>query len=165
MHRFSIILISAILLFTNSCDYLKRNETIVTCHLITKDDAEKISGMPMYLEREVININESTCLYTNMIGEKTSHLQVTFQTAATEDDLIAADEMLKKFKSQFGKIEEIEGISDAAWFETNSDEQIIHVRRNTVGFLINATSSRNSLEATRTEMRNVSRHVAEQLYR
>jgi hypothetical protein len=156
---YTILILTSILLPTGSCGLFGRGEKIVASRLVTKTDAEKISGTRMKLYSEENGEGETSCVYKDVMAEQESYLQATFRTYPSEEAGKEAEIMTKTVKAEYGKIEPVEGIGDSAWLETDDISQTLYVRRGSTLFLISATGEVDRQSALE-EIRRVAKAAA-----
>lgn len=161
---YTILILTSLLLLTSSCDLPGGDGKIAACRLVTKSDAEKISGTRMRLYSEENGERESSCLYKDVMAEESSYLQATFRAYPTEEAGKDAEIVTRTVKAEYGKIEPVEGIGDSAWLEAGDISQTLYVRRGGTLFAISATGgdadhNRRALE----EMRLVAKAAASRL--
>jgi hypothetical protein len=158
---YTILILTCLLSLTGSCGLLGRDGKIVASRLVTQADAEKISGTRMRLYSEENGERESSCLYKDVMAEEDSYLQAAFRTYPTEEAGKDAEIMTRTVKAEYGKIEEVAGIGDSAWLETDDISQTLYVRRGKTMFLISATGgSAEHNQRAREEMQRAAQAAA-----
>lgn len=159
---FLIFLLSALFL-ANGCGFAGRGK-IVASRLVTKADAENVLGVPLRLDSDVAADDITRCLYLNADENGFAELSVIVQTFPTIEQIADSEEMFKKVKADFGRVETLENIGDSAWSASsrNGRSRLIFVRKNNVGFQLIADGE-NIDEATFDKLKSLAVRVAEQL--
>jgi hypothetical protein len=160
---YTILLLTSLLLATYGCGLLGRGEKIVASRLVTKTDAEKISGTRMRLYSEENAERESSCVYKDVMAEQESYLQATFRTYPSEEAGKEAETVTRTVKAEYRKIEQVEGIGDSAWLETDELGQTLYVRRGNTLFLISASGGTADRRSALAEMRRIAKSAADRL--
>lgn len=155
-----LILTFLLLLPTASCGLFGGGK-MVACRLVTQTDAEKISGTRMRLYSEENAERESSCVYQDATADEDSYLQATFRAYPSEEAGKEAEIVTKTVKAEYRKLEQIEGIGDSAWLETDDISQTLYVRRGGTLFLISASGGSSAdRQSTREEMCRVAKAAA-----
>ena len=160
---YTILILTSLLLLASSCSLPGRDGKIVASRLVTKADAEKISGTRMRLYSEENGERESSCVYKDATAEQESYLQASFRTYPSEEAGKEAEIVTKTVKAEYRKIEQIEDVGDSAWLETDDQWQTLYVRRGSTLFLISASGGSSDRHAAFEEMRRIARAAAARL--
>ena len=131
--------------------------------LVTREDAERVLGVPARLRSEEGDGAESTCVYVDAKGDEAMSLQVTVQRAESAEQVRAAEDIAKRVLSESNiPVEPVEGVGDAAWLEKREGSLTLHARKGSVAFLIGVEKGVDR-EPSYAELERLARRVADRL--
>ncbi len=150
---------------SNSRDAGEDKEIIAATELVTKEDAERILGVPVRLGSKDLSERNSSCFYggTNVEKGNPSSLSANLLLNPTEDLAKTSFETLSKQGDRMGSVEPIAGLGDEAQLASGSPATfMIFIRKKRTVFYLTAVGNAEA-KPSLSEMRAVALRVSQKL--
>ena len=130
--------------------------------LLTKAEAESISGLGMELAYNIRESRRSSCRYNSRIGGELYSVVLTLHIF-TEGGGPSNEAAHRQTAAKYGSVEDVSGVGDSSFLAALDDGELhLYARKKTVGFQLQAKSAAPTNEA-REKLIAVARSVAARL--